>query len=269
MSHDPTKVLLGSSASSDRDVSSYASSPATFKAGLAVRLDTDGALTLTKGSPVKQWVGVSAGKDLSDVSKTAVIRSGLGVPIKLADVGAQAVGVVEITSYANLVTAGDDTLTIGDFTFVFKADADAEEPLEVLCAASGSSNAVVATALAAKINAHPELSLLVEAAADSAEVTITALEDGEAGNLALVYSDEGTDTIGLTVSDATMEGGVDNYGYVAIGAPVWIDDATGLATAEDSGVTVSAGVYRSLALDGIEEDGTIHKAALIDIGGGL
>lgn len=65
----------------------------------------------------------------------------------------------------------------------------------------------------------------------------------------------------------------DNYNYVEIGQPVWIDDASGEANAEtpdDSApTTVSKAVYKSLPLDGIQEDGSIVKVALIDFIGGL
>lgn len=62
------------------------------------------------------------------------------------------------------------------------------------------------------------------------------------------------------------------YVYVVKGAAVYIDDVTGKANIVDTGdvtTTISGAVYASGPLDGIAEDGTTVKVALIDMQGGL
>src|SRR3954467_2398524 len=109
MSHDPTKVLMGTTVTTDRPaVTNYSSDPATFLAGTACRVGSDGLLTLTKGS--NQWVGISLGASLSDTKQTSILRAGSGVPIRLALDKAR--GTVTITSYANLVSGTPDVITI-------------------------------------------------------------------------------------------------------------------------------------------------------------
>lgn len=115
------------------------------------------------------------------------------------DVNATAAsGTVTITSYANLVDTGDDTVTVGGVTFVAQTGA-ATLGTATFRAATGNNE--TAASLAAQINAHPDLEDLVVAVANNAVVTITALDSGSGGNeIALEYSDEGTATVGATVS---------------------------------------------------------------------
>lgn len=119
--HDPTKFLLGATNSSARDVSRHDSDPDTFKAGLAVRLASTGALVLEKASG--ELIGVSLGKDLSDIKKTAVARTGLGVPIQITGAGeeeddysyaviGEPVWIDDATGKANVEDDGDVTTTI-------------------------------------------------------------------------------------------------------------------------------------------------------------
>ena len=84
--HDPNKVLLGATQSSERDITCEDADPATFKAGLAVRRASDGKLSLSSGG----LIGVSLGRSLSDTVKTAVARTGLRVPVQLTDEGVAA-----------------------------------------------------------------------------------------------------------------------------------------------------------------------------------
>lgn len=82
MGHDAAKVLMGSTASSVKEVTNYPSpSNVVLEAGLVAHLKSDGTVTKAKadGSPI----GVSIGKDLSDIGRTAVARKGLRVPLKL------------------------------------------------------------------------------------------------------------------------------------------------------------------------------------------
>ena len=124
------------------------------------------------------------------------------------DEDALATGDVEITSYANLVDTGDDEITVGATTFVAQAGA---ATLGEATFQAASSNDATATSLAAQINAHATAGALVTALAVGAVVTITAktaTAPGALGNvIALAYSDEGSSTVGATVSGAFLTGG--------------------------------------------------------------
>lgn len=124
MGHDPTKVLLGTTQSSAKDISNYDSDPATYVAGLAVRLASTGLLALTKASGM--LVGISLGRSLSDTKKTAVAKKGELIPIQLTDdeadyayvVIGQKVYVDDVSGKANIVDDGNVTTTITDATYV-------------------------------------------------------------------------------------------------------------------------------------------------------
>lgn len=114
-------------------------------------------------------------------------------------------GEIVITSYANLIDAGFDEITVGDVVFVAQAGA---ATLGTATFQAATSDEATAASLAAQINAHDDLENLVLATVVGDTVTVTALEEGYAGNeIALAYSDEGTATIGATVSGANLEGG--------------------------------------------------------------
>jgi hypothetical protein len=78
MGHDSTKVLLGATRSTMKVVTNAAG---TIAAGTIVRQKSDGTISVAKadGSPL----GISIGKDLSDISRTAICRAGLQVPVLL------------------------------------------------------------------------------------------------------------------------------------------------------------------------------------------
>ena len=78
MGHDATKILLGSSQSTAKEVDNRAG---VIAAGLAVRLKSDGTISTAKADG--GLLGISAGKSLSDTSRTAIFRSGLRVPVLL------------------------------------------------------------------------------------------------------------------------------------------------------------------------------------------
>jgi hypothetical protein len=265
MSHDATKVLIGVVGTSSKEVTEHLGSPATYKAGLAVRCATGDTLTLLKSAG--QWLGISLGKGLSDSLRTvAIARDGLKVPVLLESAPARQA--VTITSYANLIAAGDDTLKIGATTFTFKASASTEN--EVTAA---TSNNVTATNLAAKINAHSVAGLAFRAVAVSAVVTITAIDNSVAGSdIDCVYTDNGTATVGLTVAASAIVfvGGDDTApDYVSIGSKAYFSDTTGKADDANSGATISDATYVSGVLTGIQEDGTEVPCALVDMVGGL
>lgn len=267
--HDATKVLLGTTKSSDKPGTNvYASDPATFKAGLACRLGSDGLLTLAKGS--NQWAGISLGKSLSDISKTCVLRAGSGVPVRLSLLRSSAT--ITITSFANLVSGTDDVVTINGTAFT--AQAGAATPGDATFQAATSNNAT-ATSLAAQINAHATIGNVVRATAASAVVTLTAIVQGEDGDaITLTYTDNDTN-VGITLGNATgghLNGGSDDpddISYVTKGAKAYIDDETGEFTANTYQTTISDAVYVSGVLTGIDEDGTEVPCALVDMIGGL
>jgi hypothetical protein len=268
MSHDATKVLLGNVLTNSKEITEHLGSPATFVAGLAIRQKSDDTISVTKADG--QWLGVSLGKGMSDSLKTvAIARDGLKVPVLLEYTPARQV--VTITSYANLVDTGNDTLKIGATTFTFKTSVAGEN--DVLCAASGSSNTVVGAALAAAINAHSVAGLLFKATAALGVVTITAYTSSTAGaSIDCVYTDVGTATIGLTVAGgavAFVGGGTTTPDYVAIGSKAYFSDVTGKADDPNSGATVSDATYVSGVLTGIQEDRTEVPCALVDMVGGL
>lgn len=90
--HSATTVYLGSTKSNHKEVINRFGDPATFLAGLCVHLKSDGTLSLASADGSK--LGISLGRDLSDTKRTAIVRKGIGVPIRLANgftptVGAQ------------------------------------------------------------------------------------------------------------------------------------------------------------------------------------
>ena len=79
MSHDASKVLMGQTNSSVKEVSNHVG---TIGAGLVVHLKSDDTITVAKADGGA--LGVSLGKDLSNIGYTSIARKGLSVPIKLA-----------------------------------------------------------------------------------------------------------------------------------------------------------------------------------------
>lgn len=111
--------------------------------------------------------------------------------------------------------AADDTITIGKTTLTAKASPSGENQFS-----QAGSDTADAASLAAKINAHSVLSLLVSATAASGVVTITSLARGSVGN-----------HIALTSSDGTRLA-VTGSGYLA----------GGTGGSEIAGTTISQGV---------------------------
>jgi hypothetical protein len=118
--------------------------------------------------------------------------------------GKQAQGLVEITSYVNLVSGADDSIKVGSTTFT--AQTGAATPGDATFRAA-TSNQATALSLAAQINAHATASTEVVARAFGAKVIIKAIDLGVAGNtLDLVYTDNDSN-VGLTVSGTDLAGG--------------------------------------------------------------
>lgn len=87
MAHDANKVVLGASRSSFKIVDNK---KGTIEAGLAVRLKTDGTISIAKADGELQ--GISFGKHLSNIGQTNICRAGLQVPILLTAAFTPAIG---------------------------------------------------------------------------------------------------------------------------------------------------------------------------------
>ena len=158
--------------------------PSVTNPGLIEKLSSEGYV-----ASVKKPIDADAGK--------------VFICVNLDD-GVNATGSVTITSFANLVSGTDDSITIG--ATVFTAQSGVATPGTATFQAA-SSNGATATSLAAQINAHATAGALVSAVANSAVVELTAIDGGTAGNsIALVYTDNDTN-VGATVSGATLTGG--------------------------------------------------------------
>ena len=105
MGHDATKVLMGATQSTLKHITNAKGSIA---AGLIVRQKSDGTISIAAADG--QALGISVGKELSDISRTAICRSGLAVPILLTSaftptLGAQ-VHISDSTGKAGAAGAG-------------------------------------------------------------------------------------------------------------------------------------------------------------------
>lgn len=261
MPHDVTKVLLGSTAYSGREVTGVASDPATFYAGLAVRRATTGLLQLASDS-VAALIGVSLGRSLSDTKQTAVCRTGLGVPLRQKKYAAT--GTITIATFANLLTTTPDSVTVAGQIFTAQSGA---ATLGTATFRAATTDAATATSLAAQINAHAALTGIVTAAAVGAVVTVTASVAGTGGNaLALVYTDNGAE-VGASVSGALLTGGLN--GPAVHGKIVYTNDAGLGCKVGDGDATATNASYNGGLLTGVDEDGNECSVALIDMPGGL
>ena len=263
--HSASKCLMGSPAMSGYDSSEFDADPASFPAGSAVRLKSDGSVSLSSADG--QWLGISLGKSLSNHKKLSVLRTGLKVPVLVERQPAR--GSVTITSYANLVSGTDDSVTIG--ATVFTAQAGAATPGYATFRAA-TSNDATALSLVAQINAHATAGALVKASidsVDSAKVIITAISNSTSGDtIALAYTVNDTN-VGATVSGATLTDSDDTPDYIALGAKVYFSNSTGKADDPNSDSTISDAVYASGLLTGIDESGAEVLAVLVDMQGGL
>lgn len=78
MSHDPSKILLGTVQSSIREIGNK---KGTILAGRAVRLKSDGGIS--SASADGSLIGISVGRDLSNAGHTSYALRGAGVPLEL------------------------------------------------------------------------------------------------------------------------------------------------------------------------------------------
>ena len=270
--HDPTKVVLGATQSSAKDIQCFNSDPATFLAGLVVNLGSDSGLSLLKSAGYK--VGVSLGKSLSDNKKTAVCLAGLKVPV-LAHLKRSA-GTIAVTNFTNLLTTTPDSVTIGASVFV--AQAGAATPGTLFFRAATDNNAT-AVSLAAQINAHATASTLVYAVVtSSAVITLYSKVEGAGTghDVAVAYTDNGGGNVGIVLaglSGGKLTGGsntISAIDYIAIGAKAYVNDTTGKLDVAMTGFsTVTDAIYVSTEKTGIAEDNSEVACALVDMIGGL
>lgn len=232
--HDATKVLMGSTQSSDKDVSTFPSDPASFPAGRAVRETSAGALSLSSGAGA--LVGVSLGKSLSDHKKTAVVRTGNRVPL-------------ELPGYAYLVK---DELT-------FHTKRNVAVSIEFLDdgLAAGSEDASIA---GDDTNGYV-ITLRMDALSTATQCK--AALDADAGVLAQIETVI-TGTAGNTQA-AFAEDAIDTA--PVIGAAVRVSNTTGKAIYASG--TLTGACYASNVLTGIDEAAAEIPVAVIDMAGGL
>ena len=274
MGHDSNRCALAGTGSSTSELESFAVDPANFPAGLCVSMASTGLPSLLKSAGMR--MGVSKGKPLADHSQTAILRTGLRVPVKAAM--KRATGVVTISSYANLVSGTDDALDVAGVSFV--AQAGAATPGDATFQAATSNNAT-AVSLAAQINAHATASTKVYAVVTSSGVvTLYAVtagvgSTGTGNDVAVAYTDNDTN-VGITLSGLSggkLSGGSDTYSdiaYVTKGAKMYINDVTGEADIAMSGFsTISDATYMDAPKIGIAEDGSEVAAVIVDMTGGL
>lgn len=92
---------------------------------------------------------------------------------------------------ATLASCATDSITIAGVTFTGSGSPTGDEQFE-----TDGNDAADAAALAAKINAHPTLSKIVSAEANSAVVTVTCKVKGVIGNFIAVSESGSTITLG-------------------------------------------------------------------------
>lgn len=113
MSHDASKVQMGTTASNIREVDNRIG---TILAGTVVRLKSDGTLSVAKADGA--ILGVSVGKDLSNIGRTAILRKGLKVPLRLTDDFTPQLGApvyISDTTGLAIASGAGATLTAGTY----------------------------------------------------------------------------------------------------------------------------------------------------------
>lgn len=237
--HNPNKVLLGTTKSSFKEVTSEAGSPATFSAGLIVRA-TGSGLSLSSGS----LKGVSLGMSLSDNEQTAVVRKGADVPVRLKDEGVAAFR------------------KVGDITFTAKQKGTAGNSLTIALVDTATGDTAVASV------AGNAISISIDAGTTEAQTIADAVLAAPAVSaLITAVVDPGDEAATQSAAAAqALQTGAESYTYVVIGQKVIVDSA-GLAAS--TGTTTSA-VYVSGPLDAVTyKDEPVSKCALVDMPGGL
>jgi hypothetical protein len=147
----------------------------------------------------------------------------------------QASGTITVSSYANLVSGTDDSVTIAGVVLTAQVGA---ATLGDSTFQAATSNDATAASLAAQINAHADLSGLVVATVVSAVVTVKAVAAGSAGNdITVVYTDHDSN-VGITLgglSGGKLAGG----DGLILGA---FEGVVGISSTDDTYLAVQAAV---------------------------
>ncbi len=247
--HDASKVLMGSTGSSAKDISTHAADPATFPAGVAVRFKNSSTVPLSVALADGKWAGISLGKSLSDHKKTSVVRTGELVPMKITDFSEYAsvqVGDILFKAVTKGISGNDLSVILSDD--VSDASAEVTDITAGAITISIEDGATTADDIAAAIAANAEAAALIQAIVDSGQGAVGQDADTE----------------------QALIDGRDAGDWIVIGEKVYIDDVTGLAN--DSGeadVTISDAIYMSAVLTGVNEDSSEVYAVLVDMPGGL
>lgn len=123
-----------------------------------------------------------------------------GLETASVDVQSSASDPVAASGTLTLVSAiATDAITIGAVTLTASSTPADEDEWEI----DGASDTLDAASLAAAINAHSVLSLVVSASSDANEVTVTALQKGLVGNQIPLSSADAT----ITASATFLAGG--------------------------------------------------------------
>lgn len=156
------------------------SRPVVTNPGLIDKFETEGYV-----ASVKPMIEADAGK--------------VNVCVDVLDNHAR--GLITITSYANLVSGTDDSITVKSQAFTAQVGAATPGAATFQAATSNSATAI---SLAAQINAHAVVSTFVTAQVVGETVVIRSILVGTVGNTyTLAYTDNDTN-IGATVSAATL-----------------------------------------------------------------
>lgn len=237
MSHDPTKILLESHGSSDFVASVFNSDPATYGPGQAVsQSSTVNQLVISSAKPI----GVSMGRDLSNIARTSVARDGNDIPLRVAEylVKAQLTfiskrpGIAIAIELVGGVSSGSEVVTVtGDDTAGYLISVQMDD------IATKSTTTQIKTAIDAK--------------AEAAALIEVQIASGQ----------------GSTQVDAFAEDDIDVLTAYAVGAAVRVSQVTGLGI--PSGGTLTRAKYVSAPLDAVLAGSVVGKACRIDMAGGL
>lgn len=242
--HDASKVLLGTTGSSAKDVSCEPGDPAVCKAGLAVTRGSDSALDL--GGAAGSFLGVSAGRSLSDTDKCAVVRTGLRVPMRLKD--------------DNVFSS----LVVGDLTFTAKARGVAGDSVTIALVDGGTAGSETVD-----VDGNDVVVNMDDGVSTAQEIADAINASEEALALLGVEIAEGEEASAQdAAAEAPLEGGTDAFAWVEVGAAVDVDGTTGEACEDDE---ATGAIYASGVLSGVDPltGEVVCYAALVDMIGGL
>ena len=114
MAHSATKVQMGTTRSSFKHIDNKAG---VIAAGVAVRLKSDDTISVAAADG--SLLGISCGRSLSDTSRTAIVRAGTQVPIKLTAAFSPTIGAqVHISDTTGLAIAAGAGATGVNATYV-------------------------------------------------------------------------------------------------------------------------------------------------------